>query len=361
MHSKSSLWFSERGWTKNPFTLDISHSLFVGRKAQLDSVVAGIDEGQKYVIITGSTGAGKTTLLKHVSENYNCIYIPKPPAKKEELVGILKSNIIYPSLFHRLFDNGSVNAFNISGHLNMKLKGKRTVLLIDEAHEADIEMLSWLRSIIEQVDGITLILAALPKLKEEHLKSLETLSQRITADIELGAFTKDESVELIKRRIASVGGKTMEPFTLDSVNEIYAASGGSPREILKICNRIIHGAVERGASIIDRSYFGNPEELRDADLSGKEECGADALDALTDKQIRIIELIGQKGKMTPSDVVKNIAAGNDAPYQSKAHALRAVNNILRRLERDRIIVRERKGRAYRYSISPRYRNRFVNA
>lgn len=360
MLSKASSWFSERNWTRNPFTLDIFHSLFVGRTDQLNTLVNSIDEGQKYVVITGPTGAGKTTLLKYVAEKYNCIYIPKPPLKKEELVGIFKSNIIHPSFFHRVFSNGDINAFNISEHLNKKLKGKRTVILIDEAHETDIEMLSWLRSIIEQVDGVTLILAALPKLKEEHLKALETLSQRITADIELGAFTKDESVELIKKRIASVGGRTMEPFTLDAINEIYTLSGGSPREILKICNSILSKAIERGTSIIDCAYVNDMDKGESAGFGENKEKTADALNMLTDKQIKIIEMIGREGQMTPADIVKKISDIDDS-YKSDAHALRALNNILRRLERDRIIIRERRGRTYRYFISPKYRTRFVKA
>lgn len=363
MLSKASSWFSERNWTKNPFTLDISHSLFVGRKDQLNTVEASIEEGQKYIIITGPTGAGKTTLLKHLAEKYNCMYIPKPPIKKEELVGILKSNILYPSVFHRLFDNKSIDAFNISEHLNKKLKGKKTIILIDEAHETDTEMLAWLRSIIEQVDGITLILAALPKLKEEHLKNLETLSQRVTADIELRAFSKDESVDLIKKRISSVGGKTLEPFTIDALNEVYVLSGGSPREILKVCNGILHRAIEKGASIIDSSYFGDfvRPEVTDSGVSGPAEVSTDALEMLTDKQIKIIEFIGQEGHITPSEIVKKASDIEGAAYQSDAHALRAVNNILRRLERDRIIIRERKGRTYRYFIAPKYRSRFVKA
>ncbi|MBU4300187.1 MAG: AAA family ATPase [Nanoarchaeota archaeon] len=365
MLSKASLWFSEHNWTKNPFTLDISHSLFVGRTDQLNTVENSIEEGQKYIIITGPTGAGKTTLMKYLANKYDCLYIPKPPVKKEELVCILKSNILYPSIFHRLFDNKSIDAFNISEHLNNKLKGKRTVILIDEAHETDIEMLAWLRSIIEQVNGVTLILAALPKLKEEHLKTLETFSQRVTADIELRAFSKDESVELVKKRIVSVGGRTLEPFTLDALNEIYVLSGGSPREILKVCNNIVHKAIEKGASIIDRSYlsdFTKPEITDSGSAMIDSADGiADALNMLTDKQIRIIELVGQNGHMTPSDIVKKTSDIEGSAYQSDAHALRAVNNILRRLERDRIIIRERKGRTYRYFISPKYKSRFVKA
>ncbi len=161
----------------------------------------------------------------------------------------------------------------------------------------------------------------------------------------------------------SVGGRTIEPFTFDALNEIYVLSGGSPREILKVCNNILHRAIERGASIIDRSYFSDftKPEVTDLGTSEPADGAVDALDMLTDKQIKIIELVGREGHITPSEVVKKIADIEGATYQSDAHALRAVNNILRRLERDRLIIRERKGRTYRYFISPKYRSRFVKA
>ncbi|MBU4246444.1 MAG: hypothetical protein KKE71_05350, partial [Nanoarchaeota archaeon] len=133
----------------------------------------------------------------------------------------------------------------------------------------------------------------------------------------------------------------------------------------KVCNNIVHKAIEKGASIIDRSYlsdFTKPEITDSGSAMIDSADGiADALNMLTDKQIRIIELVGQNGHMTPSDIVKKTSDIEGSAYQSDAHALRAVNNILRRLERDRIIIRERKGRTYRYFISPKYKSRFVKA
>lgn len=383
MVSDVSSWLREHGWNKNPFTLDIAPALLVGHSKEINALENGISEGQKYVLITGPTGIGKTTLLKYLAHKYGGYYMPKPPAEKEDIVRFFRSGILKPSLIEKILKNGDTDIYNLAESVNKKLAGKRALLLIDEAHETDIEMLSWLRSLIEQFEGVTVVIAALPKMKEEHLRKLETLAQRITLDIELDALSKDETHELVKKRISSVGGRNIEPFTLDAINRLYRSTGGFPREVIKLCNSIIHKAIENGSSIIDCEYFGF--EAQPISSSGDAETCAgakksisanssaaaasaakpqqkqqsynDVISALTDKQLEILNIISKDGYSTPSQAITKI---NAAEYKSGAHALRAMNNILRRLERDGVIARERKGRTYKYFITPQYKSRFVN-
>ena len=37
-----------------------------------------------------------------------------------------------------------------------------------------------------------------------------------------------------------------------------------------------------------------------------------------------------------------------------------MNNILRRLVRDKMVTRERKGKAFKYRISPKFQTMFIN-
>lgn len=355
MTSDAQNWLAERGWSKNPFTLDIYPSLFVGHSKQIKSLFSNIEESQKYILITGPTGVGKTTLLRYISSRYPSVYVAKPPTTKDDLVKTLESGFVRTSFLERFISNNGATIYNISERMNKKLGRRKAILLVDETHETNVEMLSWLRSIVEQVDGMTLIFAALPTIKENHLKELKTLSERITVDIELSALGRDEVVELIKKRISSVGGSNIEPFTIDSINEIYKATGGFPREVLKMCNSLVHAAIERNASIIDPSYISG-EAKPEASVQENSISGG-AISALTDKQLEIIKMIAEDKCVTPSQ----IANACSASYKSQSHALRAMNNILRRLERDGIILRERKGRTYRYFISPQYRSIFIKA
>ena len=345
-------WYEHVGWKSNPFTLEIKPHLFVGYKDKLDRLLQAIEAGEKFILITGPTGAGKTTLLKWLSENYFALYLPKPPSSKEELATVFYATVLKPSMLDRILRRMPDGVFSLPEKFNKKYKGKRFVLLVDEAHETGIEVLEWIRSIADQIAGCTTIFAALPKFKDEHLRSLETLRQRITLEIELDALSKDETIELIRKRIEDVGGRGIEPFTYQTVETVYYMAGGFPREVLKLCNELVYAAIERNVYVIDASLIKEPKK-EDSKVNVKDE-----FESLTEKQREIVLLLSKNDGMTPAQIVKNIDVSD---YKSDVHALRAVNNILRRLERDGFVSRSKRGRSYVYKVSPKIKNLLVES
>lgn len=345
-------WYLKIGWTKNPFILDIRPGLMVGHKDEVGRLVKNIDESQKYVLITGPTGSGKTTLLKYLSNKYSPLYLPKPPRVQDEFVDIFRATILRPSVLERIFRRDRTTVYNLAEEINRKHKGKPLLFLVDEAHETDVHVLEWLRAITDQIAGATLVLAGLPVFKETHLSKLETLKQRITLEIELGTLNKDETIELVRKRIESAGGHNLDPFTYDTINEIYKRTGGFPREVIKLCNHLVHQAIERNSEIIDLSYFKDKEEI-DTIIDAKE-----ILSSLTDKQAEIVEIISKSNGVTPGELVERMDISD---YKSKVHALRAVNNILKRLESADLVSRQRRGRSYKYDVSVKLKSVLIDA
>ncbi|NOR84619.1 AAA family ATPase [archaeon] len=354
--NKKQLWFKKYGWDTNPFTLEIKPTLLVGYSKEIQILLNNLDEQQKHILLTGPTGAGKTTLLKWISSKYNTLYLPKPPKKEEDLVLIFNERVLNKTFFERIKNTilkDKTTIYNLAEKTNKKMKGRPFVVLVDEAHETKTEILEWLRSIIDQIEGTSIVFAGLHTIKETHMNKLETLSQRIVADIELTTLSKDETVQLIKKRIESVGGKSIEPFTMDAINEIYKRTGGFPREVLKGCNNLLLKAKEKDAEIIDSTYFDKEpkkETIEDIKIN---------LNVLTEKQRSIMDLIKKHNNLTPAQIVDLIDYKVD--YKTKAHALRAINNILRRLETANMVLRERKGRAYTYILTPKIKSIFVEA
>lgn len=345
-------WYSKIGWKTNPFILDIQPHLIAGCREEIRELVKNINESQKYILITGPTGSGKTMVLKLIFEMFSPVYMPKPPTQPEEFIGIIEGTILKPTVLDRILRRDRITIYNLANEINRKYNGKPLLFLVDEAHETNIAVLEWLRTIVDQVDGATVVIAGLPVFKETHLSSLETLKQRVTLDIELNGLSKDDTIELIRKRIESAGGRNLEPFSYDTINEIYRRTGGFPREVIKMCNHLVHQAIERNSQAIDISYFGKKEEI-DAAIDARE-----IISSLTEKQREIVWIVSKTDGITPAELVSRM---NLSDYMSEVHALRAINNILRRLEGQGVVSREKIGRSYKYIISPKVRSMMVGA
>jgi len=351
MSSEKGAWLLRMGWSKNPFSLDIRPELFVGCSDVFSKIEEGLRSSQKYLVVLGPTGAGKTTLLRKLSLNHPSFYLPKPPATKEELLHVLDRLFFGIGLLRGLFGPKNTTLYNFAEHVNKKFRGSPPVLLIDEAHESGIDVLEWLRSLIDQIDGQSVVFAGLSSFKTSHLDRLETLSQRVTISTSMPTLTKDETFELIRRRIESVGGHSIDPFTSDAVSAIFSKTGGFPREVIKLCNSLVLAAQSRDASIIDPSYL--DEETTFSQKFNAEEL----LSNLTKKQMLLLQLLS-KSPLTPTDIVSRAKLSG---YKTKAHALRGVNNMLRRLESAGLVYRVKRGKRYIYSLEPKIKTLFVKA
>jgi hypothetical protein len=188
-----------------------------------------------------------------------------------------------------------------------------------------------------------MVFSALPLVESKLMQKLETLRKRVACRMELFSLTRDETEDLIKRRIESVGGHGIEPFTKEILDSLYEQSAGFPREVLRIADEIINKSASQETDMITPEAFVKKQEPTKANL-----------DAFSDKQRQILEQLIQP--MTPLDLVNTIGVEN---YKSATHAIRSINNILKRLLQDEYIERTKKNRSYIYSLSPKIKTIFV--
>lgn len=345
---------NKRDWEQNPFNFKIYPDLMVGYDDAIQQVSEAISADNKFSIVVGDTGAGKTNLLKWLvvshEEDREIYYMPKPPINNEDLLAFLRDEILQPNWFERL--RNSYTLYNIHESLQDELD-EPTVLIIDEAHEASMDVMQWIRTALDHVDNLSIVAAGLPEFKETLEEDVNTLYSRATSIVELESLNRDESIELVRERITKAGGSGLEPFTQDALLEIYDRTEGFPREVLRACNDCVVHAAREGKSIIDAS---DVEELvdpvlekdtEDEDEDAEERSIADSLN-LTDKQEDVAVALEEEGRMSSGDVVDHL--GLKEEYSSRSHAVRSVNNILKRLMEKNVVERERDGRSYVYYL-----------
>ena len=336
-------WFKVMNWSENPFVLNIIPELFVGYKTQAEELARLVKEKHKVIMIIGPTGSGKTTLMEWLSNNlddrFDFLFVGKPPQKPEEFVDIFNEK--YPRFLRKL-----KNIYQIPNFLNKKLRSKHLIVLYDEAHESKMDVLEWLRVLSDQVDNMSIILAGLPVF-EEHLAKLETLRKRIMGKIELVSLTKEETQEMIRKRIRSAGGSGEEFNEL--IDAIYSMSGGFPREIIKVCNDVVNESMKSGKPLTKELIAREPaaEELK---------VSLRFLEELSPMQREIVEMLANP--MTPGQIANNLDL---TKYKSRQHAVRSMNNILKRLMDDGLVERSKEDRAYLYQLSPSIRSIVVRA
>ena len=354
-------WFAKHSWSSNPFTLSIIPSLFIGYEEQKNKIITSIEERHKVCLIVGPTGSGKTTSLKWLvnelkkDSKFMPIFISKPPAKPDDFVAIF-NDLFRPPWFLAFLNPFIPNikkVHQIPDFLNHRLSNeKQLILMCDEIHEANINVLQWLRVLTDQINNMSLILSGLPVFENTLKKKLETFYKRITAKVSLTTLTKEQTKELIEKRIGivSLTKEINNPFSEQAINLIFEQTGGFPREVLRLCDQAVNEAIEKGLDTIEPDMIQAPkvEKIEKSEFD---------LKALPKRQREIIEAI-QQGKTTPNDIVDSL---NLEKYKSKEHAIRSVNNILQRLMKDNIVKRGRQGKTYIYSLAPKIKNLVVSA
>jgi type II secretory pathway predicted ATPase ExeA len=343
-------------WRSNPFTFDVIPEIFVGNIHEVNKILDSINNGSKLSMVIGSTGSGKTTLLKSIEKRYSgdgfrhVIYASKPPKNPDDWLKVFGKFTGNGGLLSKFSRKEEVSLYNLGEVIKKKLADDKCLLLVDECHEASMDSLEWLRVMTDQVGGIVTVIAALPVLETSLKEKLETLLRRVSTRIELTNLSKSETRELVKRRIESLGGDDIRPFTQDAMDLIYERTGGYPREILRICNDAVGDAFRKGISTIDRDFLQEAE-------GPKAKVSVEKVSELPEKQRMLLEVLSKQGDLTPSELAQS--AGDE--YKDSDNAVRAVNNILNRLMKEGMVERRRVGSTFRYKVSPKVASLMVQA
>lgn len=250
------------GLNETPFSIAPDpHYLYMSdqHREALAHLVYGINSDGGFVLLTGEVGTGKTTvcrcLLEQLPADADVAFILNPALSVGELLGTVcdELGIDYPE------GNRSVKTFVdcINAYLlDAHARGRKTVLIIEEAQNLGADVLEQLRLLTNletnQRKLLQIIMIGQPELREilSH-PELRQLAQRITARYHMGPLSRKDVVGYLNHRLA-VAGVQKSLFSTSALNELYRRSRGIPRLINIICDRALLGAYVQGQDNVDK-------------------------------------------------------------------------------------------------------------
>ncbi len=130
--------------------------------------------------------------------------------------------------------------------LDAHAKGRRVVVIVDEAQNLSPETLEQVRLLTNLETAsqklLQIILIGQPELRVVLDRvELRQLAQRITGRYHLDPLSKNETASYVNHRL-KVAGANGEIFTAPALREVHRLSGGVPRIINVICDRALLGA-----------------------------------------------------------------------------------------------------------------------
>ncbi len=235
------------------------HFMFMSTRHQegLAHLLYGINHGGGFVALTGEVGTGKTTLchclLQQLPENIDIALILNPKLNAIELLATIcdELRISYDKDRHTL--KNLIDALN-QHLLAAHAKGRRTVLVIDEAQNLSLEVLEQVRLLTNlettKTKLLQIILVGQPELKDLLTRrELRQLNQRITARYHLLPLSLAETRTYIRHRLMVCKGDP-DLFKKSAITKIFQFSKGIPRIINIICHCALLGAYSSDTRVI---------------------------------------------------------------------------------------------------------------
>ena len=241
-------------FTKN-LTLDMLHHHH-GHDEAAARITYCIREGA-IGVITGEAGAGKTAAARAAvggidRTRHHVIYIPNPTTGTRGLWhAIVVATGGKPALHNATLAAQAGHALAAEA----EERGRRPVLIIDEAHLLEVPDLETLRmmtnSELDSASPCTVILLGQPTLRRKIKNGqLSALDQRISVRYHLAGMTETETPGYIRHHL-NICGRDTPLFTDDSVTLIHQVSRGYPRTINNICRQALLAGWASRKTLID--------------------------------------------------------------------------------------------------------------
>lgn len=215
----------------------------------LAHLIYGIKDSGGFIQLTGEVGTGKTTLirglLQRLPDNADVALILNPQLSATEFLAAILEELgidIPAAPDSRKALTTALNEYLLENYS----KGRRTILVVDEAQNFAVDVLEQIRLLTNLETAkhklLQITLIGQPELRTMLARNdLRQLAQRITARYHLQPLSQADTEEYVRHRLR-VAGAARTIFTSAACRELYRLSGGIPRIINVIADRALLGA-----------------------------------------------------------------------------------------------------------------------
>jgi len=237
------------GFTQNPFNMSPDPT-FLFRSSQheeaLANLIYGVQSRKGFIVLTGEVGTGKTTMLECLRDFLN--------AQQIAFASLFNSRLTVQQFFELLSHDLDLRCNRLSKTevllalnnllLERASAGRSTVLIVDEAHNLDWDVLEEIRLLgnLENRRGklLQIILAGQQELDDKLERSeYRQLKQRISLRCALREFNAAETAAYINSRMTRAGMANQTAFPRELIGEIHFRTQGIPRLINGVCDNLL--------------------------------------------------------------------------------------------------------------------------
>jgi putative secretion ATPase (PEP-CTERM system associated) len=254
------MYESHFGFSGPPFQLNPDPAFYFDSRGHANALAYlrfGVHQGEGFIVVTGDIGAGKTTLVKTLLAGLNADQVVAAQIVSTQLeAGDLLHSIItafgiVPSGQSKAHLIATIEAFLTA----LATTGRRALLIVDEAQNLNQQAIEEMRMLSNFMLGSHALLQSFlvgqPDLRRLlGSPAMEQFRQRVIASCHLGPLEPPETRAYIEHRLRRVGWQDAPHFNDDSFNEIHRWSGGVPRRVNLLCNRLLLA-----------TYLGNGHEI----------------------------------------------------------------------------------------------------
>lgn len=267
------------GLAEKPFSLlPDPEFLYLGEQhgMALAMLQYGLVNQAGFTVITGEIGCGKTTLIRQLLNEMGEDIVVGLLSNTHRAFGDLLEQIL---MAFRVRPQDTTKAERYQVFVDLLVQhygaGQRTVLIVDEAQNLDVDTLEELR-LLSNVNAdkdqiLQLILVGQPELWDKLSRpDLVQFAQRISVDYSLEPLSGQELAAYIQHRLVVAGGAP-DIFSPEAITLIHQASSGVPRLVNTLCDTAMVYGYAKQSRHIDGALM--DRVIRDRARSGLFRCG----------------------------------------------------------------------------------------